>query len=92
MIPVITASDQRSQVTLCEMIASDPVKAFCKWRTAANWHMLMPTLTIQMTTVLNAACPTLAVLNTPAGDYVISTSNAHPNRRCRSSGETANDH
>jgi len=27
----------------------------------------------------------------PAGDYVISTSHAHPNRQCRSSGETTND-
>ena len=63
MIPV---QRQISDLKLCyvKLIASDPVKAFRRWRTAANWHMLMPTLTLQMTTVLNVACLTLAVLNT----------------------------
>jgi len=43
-------------------------------------------------------CPPIAGLKrkctvspSPAGDYVISTSHAHPNCRCRLSGETAND-
>ena len=33
-----------------------------------------------------------AVPPPPAADYVISTSHAHPNRHCRSSGETGNNH
>jgi len=54
-----------------------------------NGILLSPVREI-MVRVAHLTCK-CAVQPPPAGDYVISTSHAHPSRHCRSSGETTND-
>jgi len=55
-----------------------------------NGILLSPVREIMVRRVARLTCKCDAPLP-PAGDYVISTSHAHPNRHCQSSGETTND-
>jgi len=85
---VVVRHDTKGTGQMIDGGMSNKIRPSTELQILATVTMLVREIIVRHVAHLKCKC---AATPPPAGDYVISTSQMHPNCHCRSSGEAAND-